>query len=45
MIGKRWNRNEIDVDDIFAYNIVLNVMKNNEDLEPKSIEEYRCRNV
>ena len=41
---KRWNRNEIDVNDIFAYNVVLNIMKENEDLEPTSVEECKHRN-
>ena len=38
------NQNEIDVDDIFAYNVAHNVKENNEDLESKSIEECRCTN-
>ena len=35
MSRKVWNRDKIDVDDIFAYNIALNVMENEEDQEPK----------
>lgn len=42
--GIRWNRNEIDVDDSFAYNVALDMMNENEDIEPKSIEECRRRN-
>ena len=41
--GQRWNRNKIDVDDIFAYNVALNIVNDNEDLEPKSVEECRQR--
>ena len=41
--SQRWNRNKIDVDDIFAYNVALNIVNDNEDLEPKSIEECRQR--
>ncbi|KAK4397885.1 hypothetical protein Sango_1264000 [Sesamum angolense] len=35
-----WNRNEVIVDDIFAYNVALNVIHDNEDHEPKSIQEF-----
>ena len=38
-----WNRNKIDVDDIFAYNIALNVIENEEDQEPKSVNECMHR--
>ena len=41
--GQRWNQNKIDIDDIFAYNVALNIVNDNEDLEPKSIEECRQR--
>lgn len=44
MTGKRWNRNEIDVDDIFAYHIACNIVKDDEDHEPKCINECRQRN-
>ncbi|KAL0368450.1 UNVERIFIED_CONTAM: Retrovirus-related Pol polyprotein from transposon TNT 1-94 [Sesamum calycinum] len=42
--GICWNRNEVIVDDIFVYNVALNVIHNNEDHEPKSIQECRQRN-
>ncbi|GJQ91780.1 copia protein [Tanacetum coccineum] len=35
MYRKIWNRNEIDIDDTFAYNVALEVMENDEDHEPK----------
>ena len=41
MTGERWNRNEIIVDDIFAYHVAQNVANENEDLEPMSMEECR----
>nr|GEY92880.1 reverse transcriptase domain-containing protein [Tanacetum cinerariifolium] len=44
MSRKIWNRNEIDVDDTFAYNVVLEVMENDEDHEPKSVLECKNRN-
>ncbi|GKA21673.1 hypothetical protein Tco_0701662 [Tanacetum coccineum] len=37
MSKKIWNRNEIDVDDTFAYNVALEVMENDEDHEPKEL--------
>ena len=43
MTGERWNRNEIIVDDIFAYHVAQNVANENEDLEPMSMEECRHR--
>ena len=39
----RWNRDEIDINDIFAYNIALNII-NSEDHDLKSIKECRQRN-
>ncbi|GJZ38346.1 hypothetical protein Tco_0584537 [Tanacetum coccineum] len=41
MSRKIWNRNEIDFDDTFAYNVALEVMGNDEDQEPKSVPERR----
>ena len=43
MSGITWNQNEIDVNDVFAYNVALDVMNAREDQEPKSIEECRQR--
>ncbi|KAI3692362.1 hypothetical protein L6452_32176 [Arctium lappa] len=43
MSRKVWNRNKTDVDDIFAYNIALNVIENEEDQEPKSVNECMHR--
>ena len=43
MTGERWNRNEIIIDDIFAYHVAQNVANENEDLEPMSMEECRHR--
>ena len=44
MTGIRWNRNNTNVDDIFSYHIAREIMKQNEDLEPVSMEECRNRN-
>ena len=43
-IGKCQNHDEINVDNVFTYAIALEIMKVSEDLEPKSVEECRCRN-
>ncbi|KAJ9562984.1 hypothetical protein OSB04_008144 [Centaurea solstitialis] len=40
---KVWNRNKTDVDDTFAYNVALNVMENEEDQEPKYVNECMHR--
>jgi len=41
--GQRWNRSQVNVNEIFAYNIALDIAKEDEDLEPKSIDECRRR--
>ncbi|KAI3821171.1 hypothetical protein L1987_08729 [Smallanthus sonchifolius] len=43
MSRKVWNRNQIDVDDTFSYNVALEIMENNEDHEPISVEECKQR--
>nr|KYP43092.1 Retrovirus-related Pol polyprotein from transposon TNT 1-94 [Cajanus cajan] len=44
MNGIRWNRNNVNIDDVFAYNIALNEINDIEDQEPKSINDCRQRN-
>ena len=41
---KRWNRKYTLVDIFFAYNIVVEIIKQDMDLKHKSIEECRQRN-
>ena len=41
---KLWNRNNIVVDNIFSYNIAVEIMQQDEDLEPRSVNECRQRN-
>ena len=41
--GDRWNRNNIVVDNIFVYNIAADILKANEDLEPRTVEECQHR--
>ena len=40
----RWNRNNIVVDNIFAYNVAVEIMQQDEDFEPRSVSECRQRN-
>ena len=39
MIRKRWKRTNIAVENIFSYNVALDIISDNEDLEPKFVEE------
>jgi len=39
-----WNQNEVNIDEIFAYNLTMNVMSANEDQELMIIEDCRQRN-
>ena len=41
--GINLDRSKIIVDNVFAYDVALNIMKGNEDLEPLSVEESRQR--
>ena len=41
--GKQWNRNTVNIDEIFAYNSALNVIDENEDHEPKSMNACKKR--
>ena len=41
--GYIWNRNNIIVDDIFAFTIALEITRSDEDSQPQTIEEYRRR--
>jgi len=38
------NHTKVKVDNIFVYNVVLNVMNDNEDQESKSIKDCKQRN-
>ena len=42
MKGIRWNRNKIYVDDKFLYHVTRDIVEQNEDREPVSINE--CMN-
>ncbi|QHO17366.1 Copia-like polyprotein [Arachis hypogaea] len=44
LTGEKWDRNKTIVNEIFAYNVALNIMHESKDLEPRSVEECRQRN-
>ena len=44
MNGIRWNRHEIDINDIFPNNIALNII-NSEDHDPKSIKKMSTKKL
>ena len=41
---KSWDQNEIIIDDIFSFIVSLNITNDDEDLDPKIVEECRHRN-
>jgi hypothetical protein len=43
MSGKIWNRDKVVTDDAFAYNLALEIINENEDHEPRSVEECKKR--
>ena len=42
--GERWNRNAINIDDNFVYNVALHVINDDDDIEPKSDDDCKRRN-
>ena len=43
MTRKRWKRTNVIVNNIFAYNVALDIILESEDSEPKSVEKCRWR--
>ena len=43
-MGKIWNRKHIVADNVFVHNVAFEIIKQDEDLQPKSIKECRQRN-
>ena len=43
-MGKKWDRNSIVVNNIFAFQVASNIIRNDEDPEPPNVEECRHRN-
>jgi hypothetical protein len=38
------DRNKIVVDNIFSFKVAIDITRSNDDIEPKTVEECRCRN-
>ena len=43
-IGGKWDRNNIIINNIFSFQVVSNIIRNYEDLEPRNMEECQHRN-
>ena len=44
MNHKIWNRNKVNIDEAFAYNVAKAVITDNEDQEPMIIDDFQQRN-
>ena len=42
--GEKWDRNNFDVNNIFAFQVVLDIIQNDDDPEPQNTNECRQRN-
>ena len=42
--GDKWDRNDIIINSIFAFQMALDIIRNDEDLESQNVEECRDRN-
>ena len=40
----KWDRNNIVINNIFAFQVALDIIRNDEDPEPQNVEECRNRN-
>ena len=38
--GDKWDRNNIVINNIFAFHVALDIIRNDEDPEPQNVEEY-----
>ena len=43
-MGEKWDRNNFDVNNIFAFQVALDIIQNDDDLEPQNTNECRQRN-
>ena len=41
---KKWDRNNIVINNIFTFQVTSDIIRNEEDLEPRNVEECRHRN-
>ncbi|RVX03802.1 Copia protein [Vitis vinifera] len=42
--GEKWDRNNIVINNIFAFQVAFDIIRNDEDPEPRNVEECRHRN-
>ena len=42
--GYKWDQNNIVTNNIFAFLVVLDIIRNDEDLEPQNVEECQHKN-
>ena len=42
--GEKWDRNNFDVNNIFAFQVALDIIQNDDDPEPQNRNECRQRN-
>ena len=42
--GEKWDRNNIVINNIFAFQVASDIIRNDEDPEPRNVEECRHRN-
>ena len=43
-MGKKWDPNNIVINNIFAFQVTSDIIRNDEDLEPWNVEECQHRN-
>ena len=43
-MGEKWDRNNFDVNNIFAFQVALDIIQNDDDPEPQNTNECRQRN-
>ena len=43
-MGEKWDRNNFDVNNIFAFQVALDIIQNEDDPEPQNMNECRKRN-
>ena len=43
-MGKKWDLNNIAINNIFAFQVAHDIIRNDEDPEPQNVEECRHRN-
>ena len=42
--GYKWDRNDININNIFVFQVALDIIRHDEDLEPRNVVECLNRN-